>query len=174
MDSIKQCNIREGLTETECSQKEEGSSDMFAGIVAITMQMLSQPIQVIPNFETELSREVVEYCFDAQEEFDVSATLLMAIVETESHGDATVVSDCGAIGLMQIMPQYNQERLKELGGGDLYDPRTNIRCGASLLLEYFEQEGDIELVLAKYRGKYSQRYIDTILEKQEQFEEYMR
>ena len=74
----------------------------------------------------------------------------MAVIERESSGRATVVSEKGCVGLMQVNPKYHTERMERLGVTDLMDIDGNIRVGADYLLELFEEHGDIYLVLMCY------------------------
>jgi soluble lytic murein transglycosylase-like protein len=81
--------------------------------------------------------------------YGVDPLLIKAVIKTESNFDPNAVSDKGACGLMQLMP----ETAARFGVTDVYDPRSNIYGGAqylSWLMSYFK--GDIELVLAGYNA----------------------
>ncbi len=91
-------------------------------------------------------------------EYSIDETLVYAIIKTESSFDPEAVSDAGAIGLMQIMPdtfrwlQTKTPEKEKLSSEALYDPETNIKYGAfflSLLLKEFE---DTRLVAAAYHA----------------------
>lgn len=62
--------------------------------------------------------------------------LIASIIRQESGFEPTTVSNAGAVGLMQIMPQ-EASRIGEAGGlgaitrEDLFDPRKNIAVGAA-------------------------------------------
>jgi murein DD-endopeptidase MepM/ murein hydrolase activator NlpD len=71
-------------------------------------------------------------------ETGVPADVLLAIMDIESDGNPDVVSPAGAVGLMQILPQYHAHRAQKYGG-NLQDPRVNIRVGAEILKEKFDQ-----------------------------------
>ena len=80
----------------------------------------------------------------------VDPLLLAAIVETESGFDAEAVSDQGALGLMQVLPET----------ADLYrpvddpmDPAVNIEVGARYVASQLELfNGDLPLALAAYNA----------------------
>ncbi len=78
-------------------------------------------------------------------------SLVKAIIQQESKWDPDAESDAGAIGLMQVVPQYHPECT-----GDLKDPKTNIECGVAYLNKLLNRykKGDninsIKLALAGY------------------------
>jgi len=74
----------------------------------------------------------------ASREIGVPVDVLLAIMDIESDGNPNVVSPAGAVGLMQVMPQYHAHRAQKYGGS-LQDPRVNIRVGAEILKEKFDQ-----------------------------------
>jgi soluble lytic murein transglycosylase len=88
---------------------------------------------------------------------DMDPLLIAAIIREESRFQAKAVSNKGACGLMQLMPDTAQEVAQELGEvctrADLMLPETNIRYGtayfASLLRKY---DGDLILALAAYNA----------------------
>ncbi|MGH8224740.1 MAG: transglycosylase SLT domain-containing protein [Gammaproteobacteria bacterium] len=93
----------------------------------------------------------------------VPPQLVLAIVNVESDFDPWAVSATGAQGLMQIMPFW----LKEAGkpGDNLFDPRTNLRLGCTILAYYLKRShGDIALALQSYYGKrYGNVYSGRVL-----------
>ncbi len=75
--------------------------------------------------------------------------LVKAVMLAESNGNPTAVSQKGAQGLMQIMPDTAQE----LELRNPFDPEENIEAGArylKLLHQLFK--GNLELVLAAYNA----------------------
>ncbi len=95
------------------------------------------------------------------EKYGIDSNLVYAIVHTESGFDSEAVSDLGACGLMQIMPETfewlgsKSEDLYSLDGETdevIFDPETNICYGIyflSLLMEEFGQE---DLVILAYHA----------------------
>jgi len=77
--------------------------------------------------------------------------LVMSIVDVESNFNPYAISRAGARGLMQVMPFW----LKEIGkpGDSLFDVRTNLRFGCTILKHYLKKEkGNITAALARYNG----------------------
>ncbi|MFO8025544.1 lytic transglycosylase domain-containing protein [Thiohalophilus sp.] len=88
--------------------------------------------------------------------------LVLAVIEVESNFDRFAISSAGAMGLMQIMPFW----LDEIGqpGDNLFDIRTNLRMGCTILKYYLDKEnGNLTPALARYNGSYgSHRYTTKI------------
>lgn len=93
----------------------------------------------------------------------VPPALVLAMINVESNFDRWAVSATGAQGLMQIMPFW----LKIAGkpGDNLFDPRTNVRIGCTVLAYYLRQShGDIAEALQRYYGKhYGNGYAQRVL-----------
>lgn len=90
-----------------------------------------------------------DYVLEASRAYVVPASLLRAVIQVESSGDVGALSEKGAQGLMQLMP----ETAKRLGVTDPFDPRENVLGGARylrFLLDAFE--GDATLALAAYNA----------------------
>lgn len=83
----------------------------------------------------------------AAEQFDIEVNLIKAIIKAESSFDPDAISESGAQGLMQLMP----DTAEEMRVGNAFDPEENILGGTrylSLLLKRFEQ--DKRLAIAAY------------------------
>ena len=68
---------------------------------------------------------------DAANIIEYDWTLIAAIAFTESHFDSTAVSNAGACGVMQVMP--NTLRGFNIPDSMHMDPRTNIMAATELL-----------------------------------------
>lgn len=88
--------------------------------------------------------------------------LVLAVIEIESRFDRYAISRAGAQGLMQIMPFW----LKELNqpDGRLFDIKTNLRLGCTILRHYLDKEkDDLRNALARYNGSRGNRkYPDKV------------
>lgn len=79
----------------------------------------------------------------------VSAALVKAIIAAESGFDPQAISDKGARGLMQLMP----DTAESLGVDDALDPWQNIDGGTRYLCAMIDRfPGEIELALAAYNA----------------------
>jgi soluble lytic murein transglycosylase-like protein len=71
------------------------------------------------------------------------------VIDVESRYNPKAVSDKGALGLMQVMP----ETARRFAGGDMLNPRDNVLTGARylrFLLDLFKD--DVELTVAAYNA----------------------
>lgn len=104
--------------------------------------------------KTNLGIEIEEACITIGEEYDISAELLMAIIEKESGGDPYAVNKkSGCMGLMQLHPKYANYYMGKAGVSNPYSINDNIRAGCEILREKFEKYEDLPLVLMLYHGE---------------------
>jgi soluble lytic murein transglycosylase-like protein len=80
-------------------------------------------------------------------EAGVPASLLTALVWSESAFREGAVSHAGAIGLAQLMPGTASQL-----GVDPHDPSENLRGGARYLAAQLDRFGSVELALAAYNA----------------------
>ncbi|MCL6560983.1 MAG: lytic transglycosylase domain-containing protein, partial [Firmicutes bacterium] len=84
--------------------------------------------------------------------------LLAAVMKTESNFNSRAVSDKGARGLMQVMPDTGRWIAKQMGEpvfdpDRLFDPETSIKLGAWYIADLKREfRGDAVLILAAYNG----------------------
>lgn len=95
--------------------------------------------------------------FARAQESGLNPYLVAAVIRAESRFRPDAISQQGARGLMQIMPDTGEWAAKQLGlpyNVDLlYDPDYNVRLGCWYLASLQEEfAGDIVLALAAYNG----------------------
>ena len=110
----------------------------------------------------------------------VPASLLAAVVQTESGGDPNAVSSAGAKGLMQLM----DSTASAYGVTDSLDPQQNLAGGSKFLRSLLTQySGNEQLALAAYNAgpgavsayggvppyTETQNYVQKVLQLQQQF-----
>ena len=79
----------------------------------------------------------------------VDAALLRAVIAVESAFDPRALSPKGAQGLMQLRP----ETARRYGVSRPFDPRENLRAGASYIRDLLVRYGqNVELALAAYNA----------------------
>lgn len=76
--------------------------------------------------------------------YGVPLGILMGVAAVERGWEGT--SHAGAIGIMQIMPQFWGHL------GNIYDPRENIRVGAQILAQNYRQYGSWDMAIKAYHG----------------------
>lgn len=122
---------------------------LFALVVSVGILLSIMPIQ------TSAGRDYLPICNEIGERYGICPELIQAIVEKESNYNESAVSSHGAIGLMQVIPRWNQDRMDRLCVTDLTDPYQNILCGTDLIAELADKYEDLYLVLMCYnQGEY--------------------
>ncbi|HMV40833.1 MAG TPA: lytic transglycosylase domain-containing protein [Plasticicumulans sp.] len=101
--------------------------------------------------------------------------LLLAVIAVESTFKEDAVSSQGARGLMQVMPRFHEDAIREIGGAHaLFKPGPNIRTGTGILVEYLDRaNGDLHKALARYNGssgKRSKVYANKVLSMYRKFQ----
>lgn len=110
-------------------------------------------------YDVPLSEDLQNYIFNLCDEYDVDAAIIIAMIDRESKYTADAIGDGGnSLGLMQIQPQWNEERMDELDCPDLLDPYQNVTVGIDILADYINQNGSIEWALMAYNGGPSYAY----------------
>jgi len=100
-------------------------------------------------------REIVDkYC----DVYDVDRYLVFSVIRTESFFESDVVSNKGAVGLMQIMPDTGEWiaeklNLENFSDKDLFEPEKNIMIGV-WYLNYLSDRfgGNMDTVIAAYNA----------------------
>jgi membrane-bound lytic murein transglycosylase B len=93
------------------------------------------------------------YIAEAAQRFGVPAHWILAVMRRESAGDVRAVSERGAMGLLQIMPDtWNELRARYGLGRDPFDPRDNILAGAAYLRELHDRFGSPGFLAAYNAG----------------------
>ncbi len=99
-------------------------------------------IQNIPNTYGYSYETIAKTIFVASKDFNVPSALVLSIIKEESDFNINALSDNGAIGLMQLMP----ETAKSIGV-DPYNPLQNI-IGGIYYLRYCLNLKNENIVLA--------------------------
>jgi soluble lytic murein transglycosylase-like protein len=88
---------------------------------------------------------------EAASRYSVDPALVHAVIFAESAYNPQALSDKGAIGLMQVMPDTGARYgVKEQ---DLRNPTRNVQAGTRYLADLLQLfEGDVELALAGYNA----------------------
>lgn len=117
-------------------------------------QTTEEPTTSVQLYDVPLDEELQLYIMDLCENANISAALVMAIIERESNFNSSAIGDSGnSLGLMQIQPRWHQWRMDELGGSDWLNPYDNVAVGVHILKGLFDKYGDdVYMVLMAYNG----------------------
>lgn len=107
----------------------------------------------VTYYDVPLDHALQDHIFAICEEYSVNPTLIIAVIEKESTFRIDAVGDSGSsLGLMQIQPRWNTERMNRLGCPDLLNPYQNITVGVDILAGYLNSGRSLEWSLMAYNG----------------------
>jgi soluble lytic murein transglycosylase len=135
------------------------------GIIVLIILAISIAFGFIFDFTlTQVERliypkpsEYAEYVNKYSTKYEVPEEIVWAVIKTESDFDSSAVSNKGAIGLMQMLPDtfewLSADILHEYHeSGMLYHPETNIKYGTYYLSRLYNHFGDWDTAIAAYNG----------------------
>lgn len=103
--------------------------------------------------EIPLDAEVQHHIAELCTVYDIDASLVLAVIETESMYKTDAIGDGGrAEGLFQIHERWHFDRMKKLGVDDLLDPVQNVSVGVDFLDEMLDKGYGVEWSLMAYNG----------------------
>ena len=136
------------------------SAFCIAGLLPIGARVYAE------SRETYIKEEYVAYATEIGEQYNIAPELIIAMIEAESSGKWNIISESGAVGLMQVIPDYHRDRMERLGVTDVFNPYNNILVGVDYLSELAEKYDDLPTVLMSYNeGEYG-----TAIERAERLE----
>lgn len=104
------------------------------------------------NYPREYSEYVEKYASD----YGVPEYVVYSVIKTESDFESGAVSNKGAVGLMQLMPDtFNwlcTLTKENHDTGMMYDPETNIKYGTYYLSYLYLRYGNWDTVYAAYNA----------------------
>ena len=133
----------------ELAQASIGVDDSEAG--RVNLDAVVVPDAIVADIAVSAAGVPAQYAAKITElsrRFDLSPSLLEAVVWQESRWHAGAVSHAGARGLAQLMPGTARYL-----GVDPDDPMQNLEGGARYLREQLDRfDGDLEKALAAYNA----------------------
>lgn len=89
-----------------------------------------------------------QYVEEAAQKYQVDPKLISAVMQAESNGNQAVISNAGAVGVMQLMPATAASL-----GVNPYDEKENVEGGAKYLRELLDTfGGDVKKAVAAYNA----------------------
>ncbi len=112
------------------------------------LDMSTRLQRYVPDAYTRI--ELLKAVHEEANRARISPELVLSVIHVESLFDPWAISRAGAQGLMQIMPFWLRElKLKDQS---LFDMRTNLRLGCTILRFYMDREKNLTRALARYNG----------------------
>lgn len=141
-------------------QQQKETADPAAGETKTIKSNITDTIEkkdpVFVLLPVNMSEEDQKIVFEIATEYNISYSLVMAIIGHETEFTKNARSSTGDNGYMQIN-DCNVEEMARRGYTDLYDTRHNVGAGCSILADLFRTYGDDEVhkVLMAYNmGSY--------------------
>lgn len=135
-----------GLAETGPTRTR--TQALSAGSIDALVTMLARKYRV----SEDATRELVDAAYSEGGRNGVDPLLIIAVIGVESRFNPIAQSDGGAMGLMQVIPRYHEDKFDAANGESVLDPRTNIHVGARALKEYIRRGGTEIAGLQLYNG----------------------
>lgn len=129
---------------------------------------------------SEALERFIRLAYAAGQMTKIDPLLILAVMAVESSFNPIAESGMGAKGLMQVIPQFHQDKLRTAHGAELnvLDPETNILVGAKVLREYASRTGgDYLAALGLYAGMGpdpANPYASKVLSERERLESFLR
>lgn len=121
----------------------ESKSDTEENPAIVTSEAVFYDVPI----DVDLLNHIQGLCAD----YDIPVEIVLAMIEVESSYRADVVSNVGAVGLMQIVPEYHEDRMLRLNCIDLFDPKQNVTVGMDYLSELIDKyDGNFHKALTAY------------------------
>jgi len=104
-------------------------------------------IALRPDIDTGLARTIARSVHEHAQKFKRDPDFVLAMIEVESNFEPEAVSSVGALGLLQVMPQWQEQLAISCS---LKDPDCNIRYGLQIYAFYSQMYQDTEVALSAY------------------------
>jgi soluble lytic murein transglycosylase-like protein len=139
-----QLSIDKQRTSVRSQIGDGGEADPFFTTPWAAPREIPLPLTCVPMAESD----VIPLVKEASLAQNLSTDLIRAVIRRESASLWCAVSDKGAVGLMQLMPDVARQF-----GVDPYDPKQNVQAGTKYLKQLMTRyKGDTKLALAAYNA----------------------
>ncbi len=100
-----------------------------------------------PRVPYHTAREIASAIYKHAQRNQRDPDLILSIMRIESAFDPSAVSHMGAMGLMQVMPQWIDVLDIQC---DLFDPDCNVKYGLQILAAYEQLYDDLDMALTAF------------------------
>ncbi len=150
------------------------ATQRLAPAMAAALDQVAQRYRV----STEALQPVFEAAQAAGRQWRIDPLLIIAVISIESRFNPFSQSPMGALGLMQIIPRYHQDKLpKDADNRAFLDPVINVQIGARILQESIQRQGGLMEGLQYYAGAIDdteQAYANKVIAEKTRLEQQSR
>lgn len=122
------------------------------------------------NGTPELAQEIDA----ASKKYDIENTIVLAVVYTESRCDPNAKGLSNDSGLMQVVPKYHQDKIREMNITNIFDVRQNLELGTRILKEsgYNKNKSDALAIYNSGRAdnERGKKYAKIVLERKVRYD----
>lgn len=107
-----------------------------------------------------VAQQIVAAAHSEAKANDLDPLLVLSVIAAESSFNPKAQNKSGAMGLMQAIPRWHRDKIKNLGisNSQLLSVEPNVRLGVVILKEYLRlSNGNMTLALQKYNGSTKDR-----------------
>ncbi len=97
----------------------------------------------------DFPEDLQEFTYLQCEQNNVPYSLIVAMIEVESGYNNDAVSNCGAVGYMQVIEKWHKDRMAAHGYDNLSDAEANIAVGIDYMAELLSKY-DMEQAVVVY------------------------
>jgi hypothetical protein len=110
-----------------------------------------------PSLDPDVAKKIGLSVEKYSKEYQLPKKLILSIMYHESSYDLFAKSKAGAIGLMQVLPKFHQDKIDDMGITDqrkLYHIDNNINLGCKIWKTYYDaSDKDIDETFHSYLSK---------------------
>jgi Transglycosylase SLT domain len=139
---------RWSMASVQCQHQVRTRASFTALLIFLFSLFLILPTQATQEDRTALAKQI---CTSAEQEAlanQIDASFFARLLWRESLFDPNVVSDKGAQGIAQFMPDTAKRR----GLVDPFDPQSAVKASAAFLADLRDQFGNLGLAAAAYNA----------------------
>lgn len=168
--------------EYEAKSVEKAEATGIINIKSVGMAaVIDQEESKYTLYDVPLDANLQNYIMYLCDEYCISASLVMALIERESNFNVSAIGDNGrSYGLMQIQEYHHSERMDKLGVDNLLNPYQNVLVGIDILAEKLANYDTVGEALTAYnagaykhyfsKGIYASNYAEEIIKRAEELE----
>jgi len=177
---IEEIKRRFGVRKTGWEQTRDGvfQQELDTRSAAVEEEQQEQANAWVEQDSQSMYGDIIQA---ASEQYRIPQSLIRAVIKQESDFKSSALSNKGAMGLMQLMP----ETARNLGVQDPYDAQENIFGGTRYLSELISlYEGNLNRALAAYNAgphrvreripdiRETKNFIESVIEFYDAFSKY--
>lgn len=163
-----------GIVSTTSFQESITSPEQ---VQKVAKPIVVEQIRKTSGISESAALKIAESAVKHASEFGVSPAIILGIISTESRFIKTAISDNGAMGLMQIIPRWHVDKIRDakkvVGTPELFNVDANIYVGVRVYASCKKQFKSTTAALNCYNGGGDPNYATKVMNAKKQFDVYI-